>query len=55
LVNGKRKHKQNFIKKNLGIKDLNITESKYMQEKGIYKIYDCGKIKFELKIENGNK
>ena len=55
LVNGKRKHKQNFIKKNLGIKDLNITESKYMQEKGIYKIYDCGKIKFELKIENGDK
>ncbi len=55
LVNGKRKHKQNFIKKNLRIKDLNITESKYMQEKGIYKIYDCGKIKFELKIENGNK
>jgi len=45
LINGKRKHKQNFKKKNLKI--VNETESEYMSENRIFRIWDCGKIKFE--------
>lgn len=51
VVNGKRKNKQNFKKGNLGL-DKNITESEYMDKKGIPKIWDCGKIKFEMLFMN---
>jgi len=45
IINNRRKHKQNFKKSNLKISD--ITESKYMSDKNINRIWDCGKIKFE--------
>lgn len=50
IVNNKRLHKSNFKKSNLGIKDDSITEKQYTKCIGINRIYDCGKIKFELKI-----
>jgi len=50
IVNSKRLHKSNFKKSNLGIKDDSITEKQYTKCIGINRIYDCGKIKFELKI-----
>ena len=46
IINNKRKHKQSFIKKNIGI--IDTTESKYMKQNEFYKIWDCGKIKFEI-------
>lgn len=46
VINNERKHKQNFKKDNLKL-DESITESKYMSDKNLYKIWDCGKIKFE--------
>jgi hypothetical protein len=45
IIDGKRKHKQNFKKKNLNV---NISESSHMSLLGIKKIYDCGKMKFEM-------
>lgn len=50
ILNSRRRHKQNFKKSNLNISNSIITENKYMSELGYYKIYDCGKIKFELCI-----
>ena len=45
IINGVRKHKSNFKKSKL---DTTLTESQEMNNKGINKIYDCGKLKFEL-------
>ena len=50
VVDRKRRNKQGFKKSNLNINGLNITESEYMMNRGIDKIYDCGKFKFELKL-----
>jgi hypothetical protein len=47
VIDGVRKHKQNFTKSRLKI-DSNLTESRYMSMNKINKIYDCGKMKFEL-------
>jgi len=49
IINNKRSNKQNFKKKDLGIQDK-MTESKFMINNVIYKIYDCGKMKFEKLI-----
>jgi len=43
LIDNKRVHKSRYRKSKL----KNISESTYMKEMGIFKIYDCGKIKFE--------
>jgi len=48
VINNKRKNKQNFTKSKLKIN--NLTESKYMSNNNLYKIWDCGKIKFEIII-----
>ena len=32
--------------------DPNLSESEIMRERGYYKIYNCGNLKFELKIKN---
>ena len=52
IVDGIRKSKQNFTKDKLGKMghDISLTESKIMNNLGINRIYDCGKMKFELKI-----
>ncbi len=47
IINGIRKNKQNFKKSNLKL-DKTISESFFMKENNFYKIWDCGKIKFEL-------
>lgn len=47
IIGGVRKHKQNFTKSRLNI-DNKLTENKYMIANKINKVYDCGKIKFEL-------
>lgn len=47
LINNRRINKQRYTKKKLKI---NISESQYMKNKNIYRIYDCGQIKFELLI-----
>lgn len=47
IFNKKRVHKSKFKKDKLGIKGNSITETKYMADKGILKIYDCGKLKYE--------
>jgi hypothetical protein len=46
IVDGKRVHKSRYKKSKL---KTELTESKQMELNGIGKIYDCGKIKFELK------
>jgi hypothetical protein len=52
IVDGIRKSKQNFTKDKLGKMghDISLTESQIMNNLGINKIYDCGKMKFELLI-----
>ena len=47
LVNHKRVHKSNYKKSKL---NTNLTESNQMKINGINKVFDCGKIKFELII-----
>ena len=50
IVDGLRKSKQNFTKtklEKLGY-DISLTESQIMENLGINRIYDCGKMKFEL-------
>ena len=44
IVKGKRVHKSNFKKSILKIEQ---TENSFTKQKGILKIWDCGKIKFE--------
>jgi hypothetical protein len=48
VVKSNRKNKQNFTKNKLGIKEG--TEYQYMSNLGYYRIWDCGKIKFEKVI-----
>ena len=50
IVDGLRKSKQNFTKTKLRKMghDISLTESKIMNNLGINRIYDCGKMKFEL-------
>ena len=52
IVDGIRKSKQNFTKTKLSKMghDISLTESQIMENIGINKIYDCGKMKFELLI-----
>jgi hypothetical protein len=49
IIDNKRKHKQNFTKSKLKILDTNLTESQYTSKINLNKIWDCGKIKFEMK------
>jgi hypothetical protein len=49
IVNKKRVHKSNFKKSKLM---SNLSESEEMKNKGINKVWDCGKIKFQLLLEN---
>lgn len=46
LIDGKRIHKSRFRKGNLNYTEK---ESVFMESKGIQKVWDCGKIKFEMK------
>jgi hypothetical protein len=46
----KRIHKSNLKKEKLGIKGSSITEKEFTEKAGIYRIYDCGKIKFNLQL-----
>lgn len=46
VVGGKRVHKSRFRKSKLKISD--VSESNFMKGRGVYKIWDCGKIKFEM-------
>lgn len=50
IIDGIRRHKQNFTKNRLKL-DNNITENTHMLNNNINKIYDCGKIKFELLLK----
>jgi hypothetical protein len=47
IIGNRRIHKSRFKKSNL---KTNLTESQYMRKSNIKKIWDCGKIKFELLI-----
>jgi len=47
VVNNKRVHKSNFKKSKL---KYSCTEKEYITSMGVDKIWDCGKIKFELNI-----
>jgi hypothetical protein len=47
IVGDKRIHKSRYKKSRL---NTDLTESKQMSKNGFLKIYDCGKLKFELKI-----
>ncbi len=49
LIDNIRIHKSNFRKSNLNLSE-NTTESEFMKLNCVEKIYDCGKIKFEMKI-----
>lgn len=51
ILNGTRKHKSGFKKEKLGIKNELITENEYTKKIGLYRIYDCGKIKYKLLIK----
>lgn len=52
IVDGKRVHKSRYKKSNIGYDVIgNLTERQYMQLNGFHRIYDCGKIKFELRIK----
>jgi len=52
LVNNKRIHKQNYTKKKL-LRNFNcdekLTEREITNKHNIYRIYDCGQMKFEFK------
>jgi hypothetical protein len=50
IVDDIRKSKQNFTKAKLSKldHDISLTESQIMENLGINRIYDCGKMKFEL-------
>jgi hypothetical protein len=47
IVDGCRVHKSRYKKSKL---KTTLTEAKQMEKDGFLKIYDCGKLKFELKI-----
>ena len=44
--------KNNVITRIKILSGMNITESEYMETNGLYKIYDCGKFKFEILLQN---
>jgi len=48
VVDGLRRHKQNYKKSNLGIQGDKVTEKQHMASLGYYRIWDCGKIKYEF-------
>ena len=50
IVSDKRVHKSRFKKANLKIENVSITETQAMKNKNILRVYDCGKIKFELNL-----
>jgi hypothetical protein len=45
IINGERINKSRFRKSNL---KTNLTESKEMKKSQIHRIWDCGKIKWEM-------
>jgi len=45
VINNKRVHKSNFRKSKLKYTE---TETEYIKSAGLYKIWDCGKIKYEI-------
>ena len=47
LVDNRRVHKSNYRKSKLG---YSMTETEYVKSMDIERVWDCGKIKFELKI-----
>jgi hypothetical protein len=47
IIDGTRRHKSSFRKSSLKI-DVKISEREFMESNGYHRIYDCGKIKFEL-------
>ena len=48
IVHNRRVHKSRYKKDNLNLEDkTKVTESQVMSKRGIHKIWDCGKIKFE--------
>jgi hypothetical protein len=49
IVGNKRVHKSRYKKSRL---KTELTEAKQMEKDGFLRIYDCGKLKFELKIKN---
>lgn len=50
IVNKRRVHKSRYKKDKLNLKDkTKTTESEEMAKRGIYRIYDCGKLKYEKK------
>ncbi len=46
IIDNKRVHKSGYRKSKL---NTNLSESKFMESIGVNKIYDCGKIKFEIR------
>ena len=48
IVDGKRVHKSRYKKSKL---KTTLTESKQMKINNILKVYDCGKIKFEMVLK----
>lgn len=51
IVNGCRVHKSRYKKDKLNLEDkTKTTELQEMNRRGIYRIYDCGKLKFKLSI-----
>ena len=56
VLSNKRINKQKFTKKKLekfGY-DISKTESLIANEMGLYKIYNCGQMKFELNFQSKN-
>lgn len=47
VIDGERKHKSNYTKTKL---KTTLVESVYMRSQGYYRIWDCGKMKFEYLI-----
>jgi hypothetical protein len=48
LYEGKRVHKSNFSKRKM---KFSVTETEYMEEMGIYRVWDCGKVKLEKHLK----
>jgi hypothetical protein len=49
VVNDRRVHKSRYKKSNLKVSDM--SESEYIKKENIGKIWDCGKLKFEMILE----
>ena len=48
LYEGKRVHKSNFSKRKM---KFSVTETEYMEEMGIYRVWDCGKVKLQKHLK----